>query len=79
MLTHLKGSCAFVLSRRPTDGVPGLEDLMVVLCVLDLGGRLVLLLLVLAAGTAALRLRVLLHPGEGAGDVQHVSMKGYPP
>ena len=45
-----------VLRRRPTDGVPRLEDLVVVVGVPDLGGGLILLLLVLAAGAAALRL-----------------------
>lgn len=46
-----------------TDAVLGLEDLIVVLCVLDLGPRLPLVPVVLAAGAAAFALRVLLHPG----------------
>ena len=46
-----------------TDAVLGLEDLIVVLCVLDLRPRLPLVPVVLAAGAAALTLRVLFHPG----------------
>lgn len=46
-----------------TDAVLGLEDLVVVLGVLDLGPRLPLVPVVFAAGAAALALRVLLHPG----------------
>ena len=42
--------------RGLTDAVLGLEDLIVVLCVLDLGPRLPLIPVVLAAGAAALAL-----------------------
>lgn len=46
-----------------TDAVLGLEDLIVVLCILDLGPRLTLVPVIFAAGAAPLALRVVLYPG----------------